>query len=351
LLNFIKAQFLRYKNAQVISFDKFESAMALTAGVNGQHCDVARDPNLQFQPLRHIDDNLEKLWAAEWLGELLINEGIEVTAKHRNALSDALLNLAEMPKSQRTITGITQLVQNEQIREALSLYCIEGDYGNLLDSDNDSLTIHKWHNFELNTLLTMSHIAPPVLSYIFHRIEQKFNGDPTILALDEAWEYLDHPIFVKKIGEWLLTARKNNVSVIFATAGISKIKNNPITDILIESCPVRIFLPDPKANEPSMKKTYEKFGLNDVQINLLESGVPKSEYYFESSIGNRLFNLNLNGATLAFCGSSSKTDRQLIKKIMSKNPDNFSYEFLKAKGLDEHAKLFTDKNKLKEVMQ
>src|ERR1039458_2297133 len=35
----------------------------------------------------------------------------------------------------------------------------------------------------------------PVLSYLFHRIEQRFTGAPTLLILDEAWVMLAHPVF------------------------------------------------------------------------------------------------------------------------------------------------------------
>ena len=265
--------------------------------------------------------------------ELLENEKYNVTSQTRNLLSAALQNLAEMPQHQRTLTGLSALIQDEKLRDAIKIYTLEGDYGNLLDASRDTLSLSNWHSFEMGTLLGMPHVAPIVLSYLFHRLDEKFTGKPTLLCFDEAWEYLSNKIMVKKIGDWLLTARKNNVSVIFSTAGLATIADNPITDILIESCPTRIFLPNPEAKTENMMLLYRKFGLNETQLELLATAIAKQDYYYQSPLGNRLFNMSLNGATLAFCGSGSKDDRKLIKEIKSASNTKFPIEFLKAKGL------------------
>ena len=333
LLNLIKAQFLRYKDAQVFTFDKNESCLALTYGVGGEHCDIGSDKGLTFQPLQLVDQKSEKIWAVGWLCELLENEKYNVTSQTRNLLSAALQNLAEMPQHQRTLTGLSALIQDEKLRDAIKIYTLEGDYGNLLDASRDTLSLSNWHSFEMGTLLGMPHVAPIVLSYLFHRLDEKFTGKPTLLCFDEAWEYLSNKIMVKKIGDWLLTARKNNVSVIFSTAGLATIADNPITDILIESCPTRIFLPNPEAKTENMMLLYRKFGLNETQLELLATAIAKQDYYYQSPLGNRLFNMSLNGATLAFCGSGSKDDRKLIKEIKSASNTKFPIEFLKAKGL------------------
>ena len=35
----------------------------------------------------------------------------------------------------------------------------------------------------------------PVLSYLFRRLEDRFDGPPALLVLDEAWIFLDDPAF------------------------------------------------------------------------------------------------------------------------------------------------------------
>ena len=96
----------------------------------------------------------------------------------------------------------------------------------------------------------------PVLTYLFRRLEERFDGAPTLLILDEAWVFLDDPLFAGRIREWLKTLRKRNVSVIFATQSLADIERSPIAPALIESCPSRIFLPSPQASEPQLRGIY-----------------------------------------------------------------------------------------------
>ncbi|OCR84506.1 hypothetical protein CFT13S00388_10050, partial [Campylobacter fetus subsp. testudinum] len=51
---------------------------------------------------------------------------------------------------------------------------------------------------------------------------------------------------------------------------------------------------------------YKTFGLNDVQISILQQAIYKQEYYYVSPLGTRLFSLTLQKATLAFTAASDK---------------------------------------------
>ncbi len=51
-----------------------------------------------------------------------------------------------------------------------------------------------------------------VLDYLFARFDERFDGAPTLLILDEAWLFLDDPVFAARIRQWLKTLRKKNVS-------------------------------------------------------------------------------------------------------------------------------------------
>ena len=142
-------------------------------------------------------------------------------------------------------------------------------------------------------------LVAPVLTYLFHRLEARFDGRPTLLILDEAWLFLDDPLFAALIREWLKTLRKKNVAVVFATQSLADIETSTIAPALIESCPSRIFLPNDRAIEPQSRAVYERFGLNDRQIDLIARAFPKRDYYYQSQRGNRLFELGLGQVGLA----------------------------------------------------
>jgi type IV secretion system protein VirB4 len=104
---------------------------------------------------------------------------------------------------------------------------------------------------------------------LFARFDERFDGAPTLLILDEAWLFLDDPVFAARIRQWLKTLRKKNVSVIFATQSLADIKDSSIAPAIIESCASRIFLPNPQATEPQIRTIYEGFGLNSRQIEIV----------------------------------------------------------------------------------
>ena len=102
--------------------------------------------------------------------------------------------------------------------------------------------------FELETLMAMGpKVVVPVVTYLFHRIDQRLDGRPTLVVLDEAWIMLTNSVFGAKIEEWLRTLRKKNAAVVLATQSLTEIANSPHRDVILESCPTKLYLPNPEA--------------------------------------------------------------------------------------------------------
>jgi type IV secretion system protein VirB4 len=226
------------------------------------------------------------------------------------------------------------LVQSNALRAALMPYTLEGPFGSLLDGSEDRLELADVHCFETETLLGLPGAAAPVLHYLFHRLEQRFDGSPTLLILDEAWLFLDNPLFAARIREWLKVLRKKNVAVLFATQSLADIASSSIAPAIIESCPQRIFLPNDRAVEPQASAAYEGFGLNGRQIELIARAAPKRDYYLQSRRGNRLFDLAMGPVALGICGASDPAAQRLIDRLLAEGgADAFLGRFLKARGL------------------
>ena len=158
--------------------------------------------------------------------------------------------------------------------------------------------------------------------------------------LDEAWVFLDDPAFASRIREWLKTLRKRNVSVIFATQSLADVQSSGIAPAIIESCASRIFLPNPQATEPQLRATYAGFGLNDRQIAIIAHAQPKRDYYYQSRLGNRLFDLDLGPVALAFAATGTPEDQRAIDKVWRESdPAHFPQAWLRHRGLDWAAEL------------
>jgi len=348
LVALLALQFRRYREAQIYVFDKGNSARAAILAMGGEHHALGIDSDLaagalSFQPLRDIDAPAERSWAAEWIATLMAHEKVVVTPEVKESIWSALTSLASAPPAERSLTGLAVLLQSNALKAALAPYTLDGAFGRLLDAAEDRLALAGVQCFETETLMHEAGVVLPVLTYLFHRLEARFDGRPTLLILDEAWVYLDNALFAARIREWLKVLRKKNVAVVFATQSLADIASSTIAPAIIESCPQRIFLPNDRAIEPQARAAYDRFGLNDRQIELMARAVPKRQYYLQSRRGNRLFELGLGPIALALCGASSPADQTLIDQVLAEGgKDRFAAEFLAGRGLDWAADLLDE---------
>jgi type IV secretion/conjugal transfer VirB4 family ATPase len=343
LLATLVLQFRRYLQAQILVFDKGRSVRATVLGLAGEHYDLGCDGAIAFQPLAGIDDEAERAWAADWIAGLLHHEEVPLTPEVKEAVWSALGSLASAPRAERTLTGLSVLLQSNRLRQALQSYTLNGPFGRLLDADEERLGAAPVQAFEMEELMHTRSAVLPVLTYLFHRLEERFDGAPTLLILDEAWVFLDDPVFAGRIREWLKTLRKKNVSVIFGTQSLADIQRSSIAPALIESCPTRIFLPSAQAMEPQLKSVYEGFGLNERQIDILAHARPKRDYYYQSRLGCRLFDLGLGPVALAFVAASAPEDQRAIDEIEAgQGAGDFAAVWLARRGLDWAARLIEE---------
>jgi type IV secretion/conjugal transfer VirB4 family ATPase len=340
LLALIALQFRRYEHSQIFAFDFGGSirAAALAMGgdwhdLGGALTDDAIEP-VALQPLASIDDPAERAWAAEWIAAILIREGVTVTPDAKEHIWSALTSLASAPVGERTLTGLSVLLQSGALKRALRPYCVGGPWGRLLDAEGERLGQTDVQAFETEGLIGAG-AAPSVLTYLFHRVEGRLDGRPTLLIVDEGWLVLDDATFGTQLREWLKTLRKKNASVIFATQSLADIETSAIAPAIVESCPTRLFLPNERAIEPQITAIYRRFGLNDRQIELLARATSKRDYYCQSRRGNRMFELGLGEVALAFCAASSKTDQAAIANVLAEHGrEKFAAEWLRHKGLN-----------------
>ncbi|MET4236047.1 type IV secretion/conjugal transfer VirB4 family ATPase [Bradyrhizobium sp. LA6.10] len=339
LLALMALQFRRYPAAQIFAFDFGGSIRAAAIAMGGDWHDLGGAVGgdsaefVALQPLARIDDVAERGWAADWIASILARERIEVTPETKDHVWSALTSLASAPVRERTLTGLSVLLQSNALKRALQPYCLGGPFERLLDAEGERLGEGSVQVFETDGLIGTG-VAPAVLSYLFHRIEDRFDGRPTLLIIDEGWLALDDADFAGKLREWLKTLRKKNASVVFATQSLADIDGSTIAPAIIESCPTRILLPNDRAIEPQIMAIYRRFGLNDRQIEILARATPKRDYYCQSRQGNRLFELGLGEIALAFAAASSKTDQTLIERVLEEyGRDDFVTGWLKARAL------------------
>lgn len=352
LLACMALQFRRYERSQIFAFDFGGSIRAAALACGADWHDLGGDLTegdalpVSLQPLARIHDVPERAWAADWIVAILTREGIAITPDVKEHIWTALTSLASAPVEERTITGLTVLLQSNELKQALRPYCVGGPYGRLLDAEAEHLGSASVQAFEIEGLVGTG-AAPAVLSYLFHRIGDRLDGRPTLLIIDEGWLALDDEAFAGQLREWLKTLRKKNASVIFATQSLSDIDHSAIAPAIIESCPTRLLLPNERAIEPQITAIYRRFGLNDRQIEILARATPKKDYYCQSRRGNRLFELGLSEVGLALTAASSKSDQAAIARVFAEHGrDGFLAAWLRHQGVDWAADLIPELSNL-----
>lgn len=335
LLAMLALSFRRYREAQVFAFDFGASSRAAALAMGGDFQDLSGESRAApiLQPLALIDAPEERAWAADWLAAILGREGVAITPAVREHLWAALGSLAGAPLAERTLTGLVALLASPPLKAALAPFVLGGAHGRLLDGAGEALGEADIQVFETEGLARGA-AAPAVLAYLFHRIERSLDGRPTLILIDEGWLALDDAAFGAQLRTWLKTLRKKNASVVFATQSLADVTQSPIAASIIESCPTRIFLPNPRALEPQGAAAYARFGLNARQIEILARATPAGDYYLQSRVGDRLFDLGLGPVALAFCAASSKSDQRAIIQILAAHGrDGFAAAWLRAHGL------------------
>lgn len=345
LLAMMALQFRRYAGSQIFAFDFGGSIRAAALVCGGDWQDLGSslsedsDEPVLLQPLARIHEPAQRNWASEWLQAILAAEGVALDPETKDHLWSTLSSLASAPVAERTLTGLAVLLQSQALKQALAPYCVGGPFGRLLDAESERLGEASFQAFETEGL-TGSAAAPAVLSYLFHSIEGRLDGSPTLIIIDEGWLVLDSPAFAAQLREWLKTLRKKNASVVFATQSLADIETSAIAPAIIESCPTRIFLPNDRAVEPQILSIYRRFGLNDRQIEILSRATAKRDYYCQSSRGNRLFELGLGEVALAFAAASSKSDQLAMSRIIEEHGrSGFAVHWLRYRGLHWAAEL------------
>ncbi len=148
------------------------------------------------------------------------------------------------------------------------------------------------------------------------------------MFLDEAWLYLQHPVFAGFIQEWLRTLRKKKVFCIFATQEVSAASKSTLRDTIVQQCLTKIYLADESAL--SLSESYRDFGLTDSEIVALSEATMKRDYYFKNPNGSRMFTLDLDALQLALISSDHEILDNLENRYGRNTTKELAFELIDA---------------------
>lgn len=252
VLNFLLAQAQRIA-PRVVFFDKDRGAEAFLRAIGGGY-DVLRPGRPSgLNPLLLEDTSENRRFLIDWIGQL-VGGGAALPPDEAAQIERAVAVNMLAPNHLRRLGTFAQLLRGggrphaADLAARLAPWTGQGEHAWLFDNAKDTLGIdQRVLGFDMTRLLDDPRTRTPAMMYLFHRVEERLDGTPTIIVVDEGWKALDDDVFVARIRDWEKTIRKRNGIVGFATQSAEDALNSRIASAIVDQAATQIFLPNPRA--------------------------------------------------------------------------------------------------------
>lgn len=295
VLNFLAAQAQKF-SPRTILFDKDRGSEIFLRALGGRYERITRGQPTGFNPLKLPDTPVNRAFLKDWLALLLEANGPEEEIDIAKAIDEIYAHGPELRRLRflRDLLGAGRRPQAGDLPSRLDAWIFDGERAWLFDNRDDELDFdNRVLGFDMTELLEDRRLRTPVLLYLFHRIEDRLDGNPTMILIDEAWKALDDPMFAARIRNWMKTLRKRNAMIGFATQSAADALDSSIASAIVEQTATSIFMPNTKAREEHYCKG---FGLSGQEYEFIRS-LPAHSRCFLVRQANRsvVVRLDLNG--------------------------------------------------------
>jgi type IV secretion system protein VirB4 len=313
VMNFLAAQAQKF-SPRTILFDKDRGAEVFVRGIGGTYSRIAAGHPTGFNPLALPDSPANRAFLRDWLGVLLAATGPEELAIIAGAVDAAYANdpaLRRLAHFRELLAG-SRRPQPGDLASRLDAWIGDGEHGWLFDNAEDRLDLSaRTLGFDMTALLETPRLRTPVMMYLFHRIEERLDGQPTMILIDEGWKALDDEVFAARIRDWLKTLRKRNALVGFATQSARDALDSRIATALVEQTATMVFMPNARARAEDY---CDGFGLTAHELDLIRSLPAHSRCFLvRQSDASVVVRLDLSGLpeVLAVLSGRESTVRRL----------------------------------------
>ncbi|MEL6877355.1 MAG: VirB4 family type IV secretion/conjugal transfer ATPase, partial [Pseudomonadota bacterium] len=274
-MNFLAAQAQKF-SPRTILFDKDRGAELFVRGIGGRYDRISAGEPTGFNPLALPDTPTNKAFLRDWLSVLLDADGPEELATISAAVDAAYQNDAGLRRLRhfKELLAGAKRPEPGDLADRLTAWIGSndgqgGEHAWLFDNEQDRLDLEqRVLGFDMTALLENPRLRTPTMMYLFHRIDERLDGQPTMILIDEGWKALDDEVFAARIRDWLKTLRKRNALVGFATQSAGDALESRISTALVEQTATMIFMPNSRARPEDY---CDGFGLTDHELALIRT--------------------------------------------------------------------------------
>jgi type IV secretory pathway VirB4 component len=218
----------------------------------------------------------------------------ELTAQDEKGLYAGVERMYKLEPDSRTLTNFASMLG--LLGERLHRWTRAGQFGYVFDNVQDSLTFSRFQAFNFDGMQQYPDVLEPLLFYVLHRASNQIEGaalTATFKAfiLDEAWIFLRNRTIRDYITRAEKTWRKKNAAMVLATQSAHELVQADMLAVVNECCATKIFLANPSIDH---RLYAEIFHLNDTELDLLASLVPKRDVLIKQHAGSKKARLKVD---------------------------------------------------------
>jgi type IV secretion system protein VirB4 len=253
MVNFLLAQARRFA-PRIVFFDKDRGAELFIRAIGGTYDVLRPGTPSRLNPLRleHTPENSR--FIIDWIAQLA-GGAASLSVAELAQIKEAVEANFLAPPEYRQLCNFVELLRGGHRPDARDLYSRlrpfwgEGEHAWLFDNADDAVDLSAATiGFDMTRLLDDPQLRTPAMMYLFHRVDERLDGEPTIIVIDEGWKALDDEIFVARIRDWEKTIRKRNGIIGFVTQNASDALASRIASTIVEQSATQIFAANPKAS-------------------------------------------------------------------------------------------------------
>jgi len=288
VLNFLAAQAQKLKPRTVV-FDKDRGAEIFVRAIGGRYATLRAGTPTGFNPLQLSDTPGNRAFLRGWIARLVAPRQGPLRAEDEATIAAAVDANFDQDPAFRRLRFFQELMSGGRrptegdLASRLAPWCGSGEKAWLFDNASDNLDIGApTLGFDMTELLDDPSLRTPTMMYLFHRIEERLDGSPTMIVIDEGWKALDDDLFAARLRDWMKTLRKRNAIVGFGTQSARDALDSRIAATIVEQTATQIFMPNPRAQAEDY---CDGFGLTAHELDLIRA-LPNHSHCFLVKHGN-----------------------------------------------------------------
>lgn len=348
LFSFLIAQSLRHQKLKAFFFDRNKGAEIFTLASGGKYITMqGKEKNntnnkieqsflTHLNPLKMPDTVANRAFLRRWFA---IISGQNDTISADEIARAVSVNFDYLSDKDRLLKNLWEscFSSSGNMRPALKKWVDPLQYGDIFNETSDTLDLQaRLTTFDFTEILQDEVLAPAVISYILHRINNVTvsGGNPSLIMIDETAPMLENKMFRDNFIAGLQEGRKNRQAYMAAFQRANVLDKLGIGDVVRGQAQTVLFFRNPAADV----KDYEHWNLNPLEMAFIQGkaypNLKRALLLSRPVTGESvILNTELGGlGNLLRLFESGRSSVLLAEDLYKMYGNNFVDEYLKKQG-------------------